>query len=163
MRNPVRPFRHGGPVFALALCLATSAGAADVWTTPFPGVKLLHRTTTAPALDAWVAQIDTCAAGISFRVATPGETGRTTSSFATLVGAAVATNGDFADGAFGMNMGAGQLWSTPDTDHSGNFIWGPGRIEVSPHYALLPGPPVWANQMLGGRWTLLDDGAQGEG
>jgi MYXO-CTERM domain-containing protein len=141
----------------LFLFVALPAGAVDVWTTPFPGVRLLRRTTPQPVV-LWAAVIDSCAPGIRFRVTAPSEGRRTTSSFGRLVGAQLAINGDFFDHDFGLNVGNGQVWSAPDTDHSGNFSVGANRLEMTPDYVVLPRPYPWVTEQLGGRWTLLHDG-----
>jgi len=145
-------------LLVLLLLLATlPAGAVDVWTTPFPGVRLLRRTTPQPVA-LWAALIDSCAPGVRFRATAPAEGRRTTSSFGRLVGAQLAINGDFFDHDFGLNVGGGQAWPAPDTEHSGNFSVGPGRIEMTPDYVVLPAPYPWVTEQLGGRWTLLNGG-----
>lgn len=140
-----------------ALLVAIPAAAADVWTTPYPGIRMLRRNTTQPVV-LWAVLIDSCAPGIRFRVTAPSEGPRVTSSFGRLVGAQMAINGDFADHDFGLNVGDGQVWPYPDTEHSGNFSVGPNRIEMTPDHALLGGPAPWVTEQLGGRWTLLHDG-----
>lgn len=139
------------------LTLAAPALADDVWTTPYPGVRLLRRTTAQPVV-MWAAVIDSCAPGVRFRATAPSEGPRTTSSFGRLMGAQLAINGDFFDHDFGLNLGNGMAWPYPDTDHSGNLSIGPNRIEMTPDYVVLPAPAPWVTEQLGGRWTLLDDG-----
>ncbi len=149
-------------LFAALLLAAPLARADDVWTTPYPGVRLLRRTTTRPTV-TWVAVIDSCAAGVRFRVTSPSQGTRTTSSFGRLVGAQLAINGDFFDHDFGLNVGDGTRWPQPDTATSGNFSVGPNRIEMTPDQVVLPGPYPWVTEQLGGRWTLLDDGVARRG
>ncbi|MFO0609994.1 MAG: phosphodiester glycosidase family protein [Polyangiales bacterium] len=144
-------------LLASLLLAAAPAAADDVWTTPFPGVRLLRRTTARPTV-TWVAVVDSCAPGVRFRVTAPDQGMRTTSSFGRAVGAQLAVNGDFFDHDFGLNVGDGRRWPQPDTDHSGNFSVGPNRIELTPDQVVLPGPYPWVTEQLGGRWTLLDDG-----
>ena len=79
---------------------------------------------TAQPVVLWALVVDTCAPGVRFRVTAPSEGPRVTSSFGRLVGAQMAINGDFADHDFGLNVGNGQVWPYPDTDHSGNFSVG---------------------------------------
>jgi hypothetical protein len=79
-----------------ALLGATStAQAADTWTTPFAGVKRLHRT-GPDKLNIEAAVIDLCAAGVSVRHTAFEERQKKTSSFAAAVGAQVAINADFS-------------------------------------------------------------------
>ncbi|MFO0653208.1 MAG: phosphodiester glycosidase family protein [Polyangiales bacterium] len=145
-------------VFALLFVLFTfNAAAQDVWTTPYPGVRMLQRRTSQPVV-LWALVIDSCAAGIRFRATAPSEGPRVTSSFGRLVGAQIAINGDFADHDFGLNVGNGMAWPSPDTDHSGNISIGPSRIEMTPDHVVLPAPAPWVTEQLGGRWTLLEDG-----
>lgn len=104
----------------LALCVAMlcsvllvsmSVRAEDQWTTIHPGIELLRRTTTGPhVIHATV--IDITRPEISFRATRHDERGRTTSSYAQLVGAAVAINGDWSDGSTprGLAVGRGELW-----------------------------------------------------
>ena len=140
-----------------ALLWTLPARAADVWTTPFPGVRMLKRTTSQPVV-FWALVVDACAPGIRFRASAPSEGNRRTSSFGRLVGAQLAINGDFADHDFGLNVGNSQPWSTPDTTHSGNFSVGPNRLEMTEDAVLLPAPAPWVTEQLGGRWTLLKAG-----
>lgn len=154
----MRPLTRPCLAVAAALLAAAPAVADDVWTTPYPGVRLLRRETSRPVA-LWAALIDSCAPGVRFRVTAPTEGPRTTSSFGRLVGAQLAINGDFADHDFGLNVGDGRAWPSPDTDHSGNFSVGPGRIEMTPDFVVLGAPYPWVTEQLGGRWTLLNDGA----
>ncbi len=142
--------------------MTVPARADDVWTTPYPGIRLLRRTTARPTV-TWVAVIDSCAPGVRFRVTAPSEGTRTTSSFGRLVGAQLAINGDFFDHDFGLNVGNGQRWPQPDTETSGNFSVGANRIEMTADQVVLPGPYPWVTEQLGGRWTLLDDGVARRG
>ena len=141
----------------LLAVVAATANAADVWTTPYPGVRMLARTTSRP-IRLWALEVDSCAPGIRFRVSAPSEGNRTTSSFGRLVGAQLAINGDFADHDFGLNVGNGQTWPYPDTTHSGNFSVGSNRLEMTADNVLLGAPYPWVTQQLGGRWTLLSNG-----
>jgi hypothetical protein len=157
MTRPPSPRRRACALGLASLLAAAPAAAVDVWTTPYPGVRLLRRTTAQPVV-MWAAVIDSCAPGVRFRVTAPSEGPRVTSSFGRLVGAQLAINGDFADHDFGLNVGNGQRWPSPDTEHSGNFSVGPNRLEMTPDYTVLPGPYPWVTEQLGGRWTLLHDG-----
>ena len=123
---------------------------------------MLRRNTAQPVV-FWALIVDSCAPGIRFRVTAPSEGNRTTSSFGRLVGAQMAINGDFADHDFGLNVGGGQVWPYPDTEHSGDFSVGPDRLEMTADYELLAAPAPWVTEQLGGRWTLLHDGVPQRG
>lgn len=106
----------------LALLLAAgTAHAADVWSDPFPGIRYLYRTTDEPKrIHALV--VDLSRPEISLRATRDDEKGRTTTSFSTLVGAAVAINGDFynTNGSFdpvGLAIGQGMVWSDDSAGH----------------------------------------------
>jgi hypothetical protein len=144
------------------LLFATPTSAVDVWTTPYPGVRMLRRNTSQPVV-FWALVIDSCAPGVRFRATAPSEGPRSTSSFGRLVGAQMAINGDFADHDFGLNVGDGRVWPYPDTDHSGNFSVGANRIEMTPDAVVLPRAAPWVTEQLGGRWTLLDAGVAHRG
>src|SRR5690554_6915589 len=123
---------------ALALGLLTassSAQAADTWTSPFPGVRHLFRTTSTP-LRINVLVIDTCAPGISFRATKSSEKRRTTSSFAAATGVEMAVNGDFFSfdtyNPTGLAMGDGQQWGGTDSSGKGFVAFGAGLAYLSP-------------------------------
>ena len=158
----MRAHRLAAPLAALLVLAAPPARAVDQWSDPAPGVRLLRRSTSAP-LVAYALVVNSCAPGVRFRATAPSEGTRTTSSFGRLVGAQFAINGDFADHDFGLNVGNGVRWSTPDTDHSGNISFGANRIEMTPDYVVLPAPAPWVTEQLGGRWTLLRDGVAQRG
>ncbi len=147
----------GRSLLFLCVFAGLPARSADVWSSPYPGVQLLKRTTSQPVV-FWAVVVDSCAPGIRFRVSGPGEGNRVTSSFGRLVGAQLAINGDFADHDFGLNVGNGQAWPYPDTTHSGNFSVGSNRLEMTPDHVQLAGPAPWVTEQLGGRWTLLAEG-----
>lgn len=139
-------------------------GPAREWL--FRGVLFEQEVRTTPRpIVAHVVTIDLRDPGISFLV-TPLDPSwggviraQTTSQFLVRHGAQLAINGDFFDHDFGLNVGNGAAWPYPDTEHSGNFSVGPNRIEMTPDYVVLPSPAPWVTEQLGGRWTLLNDGA----
>src|SRR5687768_8169739 len=97
----------------LLLLLPPPAFAADTWTTPFGGVRRLHRTTTTPwNINALV--IDLNATGVRLRSTATGERRRTPQAFAALVGAQIAINGDFFSytdySTSGLAAGSGARW-----------------------------------------------------
>src|SRR5687767_9406004 len=79
----------------IALLFPALAFAGDVWTTPYAGVKHLHRTTTNPNWNVHALVVDLTAPGIRFRSTASAERKRTPSAFGRLVGAQAAINGDF--------------------------------------------------------------------
>lgn len=146
----------------LPLALLLAAGGANAWdevTTPFSGGTLTH--TVTDTQDLWVLEVDLCTPGVSLRATADGERGRTVPSFANLVGAQAAINGDFFgsgynpdgpaahDGAF-WGAGANHGYVTP-------LSFGPAHVEL-PHHALEGTTPPWAREVVGGHPTLLDDG-----
>ncbi len=81
----------------LALALWTlPARADDAWSDPFPGVRLLKRTTTSPrALKIYALQVDLTNPRVSLRSTKSGERKKTPGNFAKAVGASAAIHGDF--------------------------------------------------------------------
>ena len=72
---------------ALALPTGSEAWAADTWSDPHPGVRMLSRTISGPnRIHALV--VDLCYPGVRVRATESGERQRTVSSFGNLVGAA---------------------------------------------------------------------------
>jgi len=113
MANRSRHCIRGLSVAALCAALlgASPAWAEDQWSTVHPGIELLRRTTAGPQVIR-AAVIDLTRPEISIRATRYDERGRTTSSFAQLVGAAVAINGDWFEGStpLGLAVGRGELW-----------------------------------------------------
>ncbi|MEQ1569889.1 MAG: phosphodiester glycosidase family protein [Myxococcota bacterium] len=152
---------------AAGLAVPAPALAIDGWVEVHPGVRFVEVVRPGP-IRAFVSEIDTCAPGVSLRATSPtdGTSSRVVSDFAQSVGAAVATNGDFFDHDFGLNLGQGVDWApylnglSPGTDRStsGNFAVGADRIELVPDTVVLPGPEPWMEQVVSGRWTLIEDG-----
>jgi len=161
---------------AWVLAWTRSAHAGDTWTTPFPGVRQLHRT-GASNLDLRAAVVDLCAPGVSVRMTGFAERGKRTSAFAQSVGAQLAINGDFycrsadvaASGSpyppcvgkpvyrtWGLAAHAGTPW--PEEIHRDALAaFGPGRAQVfdwAEHHPLRP----WMQEALGGHFSLVLDG-----
>lgn len=170
-RRPMRwgTVLAGASISVVATALATmvalhpaSAHAADTWTDPLPGVRLLRRTTGTP----WrivAAQIDLCHDGIAIRATKSSERQRTVSSFAGAVGADLAVNGDFFSyddySTSGLAVGGGERWGdTVDTNGSGFVAFGRGRAEVWPPAPVLDPPQAWMREVVSGRRPLVDDG-----
>src|SRR5688572_21142447 len=103
--------------FAITLLLvASTAHAADTWTTPSPGVRRLHRVTSNQNINVLV--VDLCAPGVSVRATASNERQRTVGSFGALVNAQAAINGDFFSfenySTGGPSMHAGTAWGGAD-------------------------------------------------
>jgi hypothetical protein len=144
------------------LLLAGPASAQDTWTTPFPGVRHLHR--VLPDQDIHAMLVDLCADGVSVRATASGERGQRTSSFGASVGAQVAINGDYFDlnGTYrtdGYTAHDGQVW--PDTQDHGEvaqWVFGPEQVHPYAHWEVTS-PQYWWKEVISGHWTLLQDGA----
>ena len=123
--------------FALALALvATVASAADTWTTPFAGVRKLYRTSASPVWQIHALEIHLDQPGVHLRSTATGERQRRPSSFAALVGAQLAVNGDFFSytdySTSGLAAGNGTAWSgTADSTGSATFAFGGNRFELA--------------------------------
>ncbi len=136
-----------------------SALAADTWSDPLPGVRLLYRTASGPQrIHALV--IDTCAAGIRFRATDSDERRRTTSSFASLVGAEAAVNGDFFSyddyDVDGLAVGDGNPWSGVYS-REGSLAFGQDRTEIVAPGVLSAALP-WMEEVVSGKPLLVDGG-----
>ncbi len=145
--------------------LAAPASAFD-WTAPHPGLRVAEVVRPGPTV-VHVAEVDTCAPGVSFRMTSPDDLGsaQVTSRYAASVGVQLATNGDFYDHDFGMNLGNGVDWrgrtsvsDARDRATSGTFAVGRDRIELYPTDVVFPAPEPWMQEVVGGRWTLVRDG-----
>jgi len=137
------------------------ARATDTWSDPYTGIRRLYRTTSKP----WrihVLKVNLCARGVSMRATTSGEKWRTTSSFGNLISAEAAVNGDFfsydthlpTDQA----IGNGAPWHD-DTTAGGTIAFGVSRALLDLPGRLLEPPPAWMRNAVGGRPTLVKDGA----
>ncbi|MEB2314171.1 MAG: FG-GAP-like repeat-containing protein [Sorangiineae bacterium] len=147
-----------------ALMLSVSlARAGDTWTTPYPGLRYLERTTSYPR-HIVAAQIDLCAAGVSVRATASSERTRSTSSFAKLVGAKLAVNADFFSwqnnyATSGLAIGNGSRWAdTRDTGGHGFLAFGLERLHLSPPAEVVDPPPAWMRDVVGGNLQVLTAG-----
>ena len=145
---------------AATLLLASAAAqAADEVSTPFSGGTLTH--TVTDTQDLWVLQVDLCTPGVSLRATADGERGRTVPSFANLVGAQAAINGDFFGSGYNPDGPAahdGVFWGAGvNHGYVTPLSFGPAHVEL-PHHAVEGPTPPWAREVVGGHPTLLDDG-----
>lgn len=147
---------------ALVFLVVAEARAADTWTTPHPGVRHLRRTTGTP----WrivALEIDLCHDGVALRATKSDERQRTVSSFAGLVDAEAAINGDFFSyedySTSGLAAGGGAPWSdTADNGDSGFVAFGRGRAEVWAPNEALAEPASWMRDVVSGKRPLVQDG-----
>jgi len=147
---------------AASLAPAPAAWAADRWTDPHPGIRQLVRTASGPRR-IYALEIDLCHRGIALRATKSGERGRTVSSFAGLVDADAAINGDFFSysdySTTGLAIGGGQRWDdTQDGAGTGFIAFGRGRAEVSPPGPVVEPPPAWMRDVVSGKRPLVRDG-----
>jgi exopolysaccharide biosynthesis protein len=112
-------------VLLLAL-LPAVARAGDTWTTPFDGVKLLHRTTSSPKWNIHVLVIDTAVAGVKLDATASSQRKQKTSAFAKQIGAQMAVNADFFSYATyatgGLAAGDGKAWTDTADDKSDSSL-----------------------------------------
>jgi len=154
-----------GELVATCACLWLCSGvahAADVWTDPHPGVRMLKRSTSTP----WkivALEVDLCHDGVKVRATKSAERQRTVSSFADLVDADAAINGDFFSfddySTSGLAVGAGEPWAdTADGNGSGFIAFGLGRAEVSMPAVVVDSAPSWVRELVSGRRPLVNEG-----
>jgi len=146
---------------AILLACPTAAHAADNWTEPFPGVRLLDRTTSEPNHIA-AAVVDLCAGGVSIRATKSAERQRTPSSFGQLVGAQVVANGDFFSfddySTTGLAIGDGEVWPNSGDGPTHGFIaFGDGKSLVSNPTDVVA-VESWMNDVVGGNVMVLRQG-----
>lgn len=153
----------GGVVIALAIVGAPAvASAADTWSEPHPGIRMLRRTTNTP-WRIWALEIDLCASGVSLRATKSEERQRTPSSFAGLVGADVAINGDFFSyatyGTSGLSVGAGAQWSdTSDANGNGFVAFGNDRAELKMTGTSIAAAAGWMQNVVSGHPGIVKNG-----
>jgi|GEM_PF-1775854 hypothetical protein len=151
----------------LSLCLAllaTASSAADTWTTPFAGVRKLYRTSASPAWQIHALEVHLDQPGVSLRSTASSERRRTPSSFARLVGAQMAINGDFFSytdySTIGLAAGNGTAWSgTADSNAFATFAFGTSRVELAPKASVVAFDPSWMKGVVSGKPDLVRNGA----
>ncbi len=144
----------------LAALLTGPAAATDTWYDPHPGVRYLHRTDGTP-WQIHALEVDLCARGVALRATQEGERQRTVSSFAGLVGAQAAINGDFFsyDGYWpsGMAVGASSYWNA-DNDWNGFVAFGQDKAWISDPVENWGEPADWMDEAVGGFPKLVEAG-----
>jgi hypothetical protein len=151
-------------VASLAVIGPMPARAGDTWSTPFPGVRLLVRSTNAPNKIRAV-EVSLCHVGIKVRATRPSERGQTVGAFAQAVGAQLAINGDLFSTGFipsGMAVGRGQWWGDPDNSWEGYVAFGADQVDLAPVRPSLDAPLPWMTDLVSGRPQLLGDGQRVE-
>lgn len=146
----------------VAACVAATPAAveaADTWSDPFPGVRRLHRVTSNQNVNVLV--VDLCARGVSLRATASDERQRTPSAFGALVGAQAVINGDFFSYADystnGPAMGDGGGWGGSDHGYVAPAQFGRHAVAL-PFHGDTGGVAAWAEQVISGHPTLLEDG-----
>ena len=144
--------------------LAGTASAADVTKDVADGVKLTTRTTATPNV-ARVLVVDLGAPGVRLGSTKTNERKRTTSSYAKLVGAAAAVNGDFFSYATystsGLAAGGGAAWTgTKDNSSNGTLAFDDAkRVELSDASKTVAFDPTWMKGVVSGHPQLVNAGA----
>lgn len=155
------------PALLALTLLASSALAADTWTTPFAGVRKLYRTSASPAWQIHALEIKLDQPGVSLRSTATGERRRTPSSFARLVGAQLAVNGDFFSytdySTSGLAAGSGVKWAdTSDGSAEATFAFGAAptnRVELSAKSSTVTFDATWMKGVVSGKPDLIRGGA----
>ena len=124
---------------------------------------MLTRTVSSPSWRIWALEIDLCASGVSVRATQSSERQRTVSSFAGLVDADAAINGDFFSyatyGTSGLAVGQGDPWEdTADGDGYGFVVFGNDRAEIKLPGSHIAAADAWMQQLVSGRRRLVDEG-----
>jgi len=146
----------------LVVCIPTAAFGADEWTTPYPGVEYLHRTTATPQ-HIFVLEVDLTRTDIRLRATRSGDRGQVTSSFAAAYDCEIAVNADFYASGYkpiGLAVGAGEKWSdTADSSTHGFVAAGrDNRVEISHPSEVVDPPEGWMADVVGGNMILVWDG-----
>lgn len=145
---------------AFVLGLSTGAVAADKWTKPFAGVRMLHRTTTSPKWDIHVLEVDLTMPGVSLRATTSAQRKRTPSSYGKLVGAQAVINADFFSftdySTRGLAVGNFKKWpNSADTKMWGTVAFGgKNRVEIAPVSNEVTFDSAWMKGVVGG-WPMV--------
>ncbi len=166
---------------AILFALTGSAIAADSWSDPAPGIRVLTRTKTGPNQRIHTAFTSLCTSGIRVDARSPQATRITVPAWASAMGATVAVNGDFyrtdrtIPTVYGDAVGQGIRWPLAQTGRAsefssewyfGDYGWiafGDGWVEynhsgyVKDHAAELG---ITQGYLGGKRTTKIPDGTQ---
>ncbi len=150
---------------ALASLAPADAFAGDTWSTPYDGVRHLHRTTTGPSQNIHALVIDRTVPGVRFEATTSSQRKKTPSAFGKLLGAQAAINGDFFSytdySVSGLAVGGNAAWSdSPDTTTEGNvaFSKDAARFEIVKPPTVLAFDKTWMEGVVSGKPLLVDAG-----
>ena len=147
----------------VSLLVGPSALAADTTKAVADGVTLITRTTTTPNV-AHVLKVNLATPGVHLGATTSAQRQRTTSSYAKLVSAAAAVNGDFFSYATyavsGLAVGGGVAWTdTKDTTTSANVAFdNASRVELHDASEVLKFDPTWMKGVVSGHPQLVNNG-----
>ncbi len=151
---------------ALAVLWPGVARAGDTWTTPYDGVRHLHRTTSSPVWNIHALIIDLTVPGVHLEATKSSQRKRTTSSYLKLVGAQAAVNGDLFSystyGTSGLAAGGGAQWSdTKDSTSEGSVVFDKltDRVEIHKPPEVISFDSSWMEGAVSGRPLLVDAGA----
>lgn len=147
----------------VAVLVSTFASAADTWTTPFAGVRKLYRTSASPNRQIHALEINLDQPGVSLRATASTERRRTVTSFANLVNAQLAVNGDFFSYAdystSGLSAGNGAKWAgSADGTNNTTFAFSSNRRELSAKSQTVAFDSSWMQGVVSGRPDLLRNG-----
>lgn len=153
------------PLFALLILLPSVAAAGDVWTTPFAGVRRLHRTTSTP----WninILEVDLTTPGVKLQATKSAERKKQPSVWAKSITAQAAVNGDFFSYATyatsGLSAGGGVKWAdTNDNSANGVLAFGAAptnRVELYPPSQITAFDPSWMAGTVSGHPQILNAG-----
>ncbi len=131
-RRRVRGFGTSALLALLVLLTTATALAGDKWTQPFDGVKQLHRTVASPKWSIHALVVDTTVAGVTLDATATAQRKQKTSSFAKVIKAQAAVNGDFFSYATyatgGLAAGDGKAWlDTADDKSDANLVFSKGN------------------------------------
>ena len=127
-------------------------------------MKHLHRTTTSPTWNLHALVIDLTVPGVHFTATATTQRKRTTSSFAKLISAQGAINGDFFSytdySTSGLAAGSGAPWTdTKDTASSGNLAFDKTtRVELHKPSEVLAFDKTWMFGVVSGHPSILAAG-----
>jgi len=144
--------------------VSSTAWATDTWSTPFDGVRRLHRTQSSPAEVVHALFIDLSTPGVHFEATASSQRKRTASSFAKLVGAQASINGDFFSytdySTSGLAAGSGAAWTdTKDSTSSGTLAFDKARrVELTKGSTVVTFDKTWMEGVVSGHPTILNAG-----